>query len=240
MIAHEVIEKLTRAIPREIEWSSGESYGPFNIDRNTDIQKILYCVTPTPEVIDYFYKNHYDLLISHHPYVKRVPQIILHTALDCCAGGLNDQWRDALGIKNAKHFDGTLGWYGEIEPTSFASLVKRCEAFMGHQVQGQVYSTIEIVRSVVVCSGLGGLVTDLARKTNADCYIFGEATQKAKDMGFKAIIETGHTISEQIGVYLIREVLPELQVDLAPLEIDYFGREVYKERKKFDEYTQTK
>lgn len=230
MKALDVIQRLTKAVPQSVEWSEGEPYGPYNVDPNADIQKILFCVTPTREVIEYFHSNGYDLLVSHHPYRTNVPQVILHTALDCCEGGLNDKWRDALGVMNTKHFDGTLGWYGEIEPTSFNSLVKRCEAFIGHPVIGQIYSEIETIKSVVICSGLGGMVTELALKTEADCYIFGEAVAPAKSMGFKAVIEIGHTLSERMGSELIQDILPELQVDQAPLEIDRFGREVYRAR----------
>lgn len=242
MKALDVIQRLTRAVPQSVEWSHGEPYGPYNVDPNSDIQKILFCVTPTKEVIDYFHDNDYDLLVSHHPFVMGVPQIILHTALDCCEGGLNDVWRDAIGVKDAKHFDGTLGWYGEIEPTSFNSLVKRCEAFIGAPIIGQVYSTIDTVKSVVICSGLGGMVTSLARKTNADCYIFGEAVASAQSMGFPAIIEIGHTLSERMGSVLIQSLLPEIQVDQAPLTIDYFGREHFLGKRKFtseDSYLQT-
>jgi putative NIF3 family GTP cyclohydrolase 1 type 2 len=106
--------------------------------------------------------------------------------------------------------------------------VKRCEAFIGHKVIGQTYSEIEQIESVVICSGLGGLVTDLARKTKADCYILGEATQSAESMGFKAVIEIGHTLSEQMGINVIKAALPELQVDCAPTPADRFGREVFR------------
>lgn len=240
MKASDVVQRLLKAVPKEIEWSPGEPYGPYNINPDADIQKVLFCVTPTAEVIDYFHKHNYDLLVSHHPFIRGVPQVILHTALDCCEGGLNDMWRDALGVKEAKHFDGTLGWYGEIEPTSFTSLVKRCEAFIGHQIIGQVYSEIETIKSVVICSGLGGMVTQLAQRSQADCYIFGEAVAPAESMGFKSVIEIGHTLSERMGSDLIQAVLPELQVDQAPLAVDYFGREVFPKHQRPRRFTEGK
>ena len=70
-------------------------------------------------------------------------------------------------------------------------------------------------------------MTDLAKSTKADCYILGEATASATQMGFKAVIEAGHTISEQMGIVLLRKLLPEIQIDAAPLELDYFGNETY-------------
>jgi putative NIF3 family GTP cyclohydrolase 1 type 2 len=227
MKASQVIDILTRAIPREIEWSKGEPYGPFNVPLDLEVKKILFCVTATPEVTDYFKEHKYDLLISHHPWKRYVPQMIFHTALDCCRGGLNDQWRDALGVIDPQHFDGTLGWYGKIAPIRFEDLVEKCERFMGHKIIGQLHSELETIESVVICTGLGGLVTDLAKSTKADCYILGEATASANQMGFKAVIEAGHTISEQMGIVLLRKLLPEIQIDAAPLELDYFGNETY-------------
>ena len=214
-------------IPEKIGWSRGETYGPANIDPEKEIKKVLFCVTPTTEVVEYFKKNQYDLLISHHPFRVSVPQIILHTALDCCNGGLNDMWRDFLGLKDAKHFDGTLGWYGKVEPILFQDLVKKCEDFMDSPVLGQKYSKIKMIQSIVICTGLGGLVTSQASQTEVDLYLTGELCSEAKDVGLPAVIETGHTVSERCGIVLLRKLLPGLQIDSVPLEIDIFGGEFY-------------
>lgn len=228
MKAKEVLKRLTRAIPKDAEWSKGEPYGGYNVKPDSEIRRVLYCVTPTREVIEHFEKCGYDLLVSHHPFMTDVPQAIFHTALDCCPGGLNDQWRDALAVLNPKHFDGTLGWHGKIKRVSFKELVNKCESFIGHKIIGQAFTEIDEVESVVICSGLGGLVTDLARATDADCYILGEATQDAASMGFRSVIEIGHTLSERMGINLIQRALPEIVVDAAPIGKDRFGREVYK------------
>ncbi len=231
MKAEEVTSRLVKGVPKSAEWSVGEHYGPFSVDPKSEVKKVLYCVTPTAHVLTYFKKNGYDLLVSHHPFLTEVPQIILHTALDCCAGGLNDQWAKALNLQNQLPFDGTLGAVGDLpKELSLQELVEKCEEFIGAKVIGQVYSRIKTIKSVVICSGLGGLVTDLAASSQADCYILGEATDAAENMGFPAVIEIGHTLSEKCGVNLIRALLPEIQVDSAPIEIDRFGREVWKPR----------
>ena len=223
-----IINIFAEKVPEAIAWSRGEFYGPNGVDSEADIKKILFCVTPTEAVIKYFKKNQYDLLISHHPFRVSVPQIILHTALDCCEGGLNDIWRDVVGVRDAKHFDGTLGWHGAIEPISFTALVQKCEDFMGGKVRGQLYHKIETIRSVVICTGLGGLVTTQARNTGADLYLTGELCSPAHSVGLPAVIETGHTLSERCGVDVIRRLLPDMRVDTAPLKIDVFGSEYYR------------
>jgi len=221
-------------IPKEIAWTQNEPYGEYNIeDGNKTISKALYCVTPTQGVLNLFKAGGYDLLISHHPFIagKGIPQLVFHTALDCCEGGLNDMWRDHLGLKNPyKHFDGTLGWHGEIEPIEFDKLIEKVGAFSG-KVEGQKFLGIgesNIIRTVVICSGLGGLVNEQAFETNADCYIIGQNIMPAETTGFRALIETGHTASEWIGVNLFKEILNGMQVDLAPADVDVFGEEFFR------------
>ena len=230
MKAGKIVEILSAAIPISETWGGRESYGAnFLVNNNKDIKKILYCVTATREVVQYFQENGYDLLISHHPFGQSsVPQLIFHTALDCCKGGLNDMWRDFLEMKNAKHFSKNLGWVGEIDPISFDDLVAKVEAWLGYKAIGKKYSDGKMVTSVVICTGLGGLVYDEAANTGADCYITGELTSSTTH-GFNAILETGHTISEFIGIYLIRKLLPGIQIDSAPMDIDYFSGEFHKE-----------
>lgn len=235
MKASDFINVLTIRLPKSGEWdkTSGEPYGPYSINLNQEINKVLYCVTPTIEVKDYFIKNKYDVLISHHPFIVGVPQMVFHTALDCGIGGLNDQWKDFLKVKNAIHFDQNLGWHGSIEPISFEALCNKIENWIGNKIIGEKYCEIDLIKSVVICSGLGGLVNDLALKTKADCYILGESVCSGVASGFKAMIEVGHTLSEQMGVNVFKETLTpyKVSVDCAPIDIDIFGKEVYNGRK---------
>jgi len=226
MKINEIITILNNVIPKKDSWPCAtEEYGPYNIrDFNAEVGKLLYCVTATNEVVQYFRKNNYDLLISHHPYTKPVPMLVYHTALDCCEGGLNDMWKVALNVQNAHHFDKNLGWAGQIAPLSFDALLAAVEQFIGHQIQGFSASDGSTIKSVVICTGLGGLVFREAEATMADCYITGELTSSHRGR-FKAIIETGHTLSEFMGINLFRQLLPNVQIDLAPSDIDYFGSE---------------
>lgn len=220
------------ACPKEIAWSPHELYGEYNIeDHNKTVKKVLYCVTPTQQVLAHFRKHGYDLLISHHPYLTNVPQLIFHTALDCVEiGGLNTQWRDAIGmLPGYCHFDGTLGWVGEIPPVEFTELINKVKNFAG-KIDGQIYldPSIKKIKSVVICSGLGGLVAEQALETGADCFLLGESLLSAEEMGFKATIEVGHTASEWCGVNLFRDILKGVQVDLTPATLDVFGKEFYR------------
>lgn len=224
----DVINKLKLAAPYESSWIKKEPWGEFNVSsalRNHHCKNILYCVTPTPEIQDHFRQGKYDLMVSHHPYImKDIPQVILHTALDCCKGGLNDQWADMLGLKNPVHFDGTLGSYGEIDPIEFPELMKKVEGYVGQPILGNSYHDGQPIRDIVICTGLGGMVEHLANKTNADCYILGQHVGAPQESPFPCMIEVGHTLTEhRPGVEFVQKVLgPEVHVDHS-LPKDYFS-----------------
>ncbi|MCC7404566.1 MAG: Nif3-like dinuclear metal center hexameric protein [Bdellovibrionales bacterium] len=242
MTIGEVGRLLYERIPVEDAWTQGEPYGWIGTPDGLagPVNKVVYCVTsPNQEGVRFFRESGFDLLVAHHPINlnPHLPTMVFHTALDCCRGGLNDQWRDILQIKNARHFDKNLGWYGKIEPLTLGQLVGRIEAALGDEIQGQTFGPKnEFIKSVAVCSGLGGLVNSLALKTRADCYIVGEAAGVAAKAGFKFYIEIGHTLSERMGVNVVREVLTPhgIQVDLMPIEFESWPAETFGNRKSND------
>jgi putative NIF3 family GTP cyclohydrolase 1 type 2 len=226
----DLTQLLLKHVPYKDSWTK-EAYGPQNTRTiKGAINRALYCVTPTDAVVDHFNREKYDILLTHHPFVKGVPQWIAHTALDCTTGGLNDQWRDALGVKNAQHFDGNLGWHGEIEPTSLKDLIAKCNAFTGIPMIGEHHGHEHTINRVVICTGLGGMVERQAHATGADCYILGEASTHHSQSPFKARIEVGHTISEHgTGLNFFRKILAPhgVQVDGSNLDHDKYSGEVY-------------
>jgi putative NIF3 family GTP cyclohydrolase 1 type 2 len=234
---NEVVRQLCRAIPYKDTWSTGERYGPYWVPRDLNIKKVLYCVTPTKGVTEQFIDGGYDLLVSHHPYFIpsvngiKPPQIILHTALDCCEGGLNDQWRDVVGMKDAQHFDKNLGWAGKVDPIHPDDFYFKIRNFLGADPIGAVYCDKNVIESVVVCSGLGGMVEMEAWYSGADCYVLGQACSDPQNSRFPAMIEIGHTLSEHgTGLKKVRSILEPMgiTVDGADLKYDIFGSEVYR------------
>jgi len=229
MNVRDIAKILTERVPNADTWCPNETYGGQECDIDTEVKKVLWCVTAHDNMVPYCKEKGYDMLISHHPMVvKGIPQVVLHTALDCTKGGLNDMWKDFLNVGNAQHFDRNLGWYGAIEPMKFSDLVKKCEAFIGSSIIGEAWAKDgpdTMISSVVICTGLGGMVTEQAAKTGADCYVLGESTRKAEYMGFKGVIEIGHTKSEKMGIRVVKEMLEPhgVQVDPAPDNLDWYG-----------------
>ena len=238
----EIVTICNKAIPQEMEWRSmaGESYGlrPTSVSLDTEIGKALFCVTHNSQVEQYAKDNGYDMTISHHPaWSTTLPHLNYHTALDCCRGGLNDMWADAIGLKNHLPFDGTLGAVGRMEkPIEFRALLARCVTFMGDtEPEGGVSGDYGgFIKKVVICTGLGGMVTSSVERIKPDCFITGQLSRHPQGISIPYIIETGHTLSERCGLTVFKGLLEPhgVQVDAVPLEMDVFGGETHLGRKR--------
>ena len=223
----EIYSLLKSKIPKEDSYHN-ETYGDDNCEGLEEVRKILYCVTPSREIDEYFKENNYDLLICHHIGSSSVPNLTFHTALDFCEGGLTDYWSKLVGIKNPLPIQKNAGAYGEINPISFKDLVDKIDKEVDGII-GQCIAKNDVIRTIAVCSGYGAIIQKAVEKLDVDCYVLGQTYSKFKDTELNGIIEVGHTKSERIGVYSIRNILKDYQdivVDVAPLDIDTYGSEV--------------
>lgn len=230
----EVKTVLHTAIPKTETWNraEGETYGLHNAKGDIEVTRALYCVTNSHQIINYAKKRGYDIIIEHHPFKIKssVPTFVYHTALDCCDGGLNNIWADHMGIENV-HFDDNLGAVGELEnEETFESILSRVEELVGDKVIGQLKNSGNPIKKIVICAGLGGIVITEAEDTMSDLYITGELTGDAKYSKMSNVIEIGHTLSERCGINLFKDLLPDVEIDLAPLSMDKFSNEIYKSR----------
>ena len=100
------------------EW---DNVGLILGDANGDAERILLCLTVTPEVVAEAVKESVDLIVSHHPVLFRAAKKISsatpegrlllpllkagiavyspHTAFDNCTGGINDILADLFGLQ---------------------------------------------------------------------------------------------------------------------------------------------
>jgi len=228
-----LVEVCHAGIPQSSTWrgTAGEQYGgPFGVsDMDKDIRRVLYSVTHSVGVEHYAMLNAYDLTISHHPATSwRLPHLVYHTALDCCEGGLNDMWAAAIGMTTHNHFDENLGAVGRIAPTSILNLVESCRKFSG-DIIGALKSDGQPIQSVVICTGLGGMVLDTVESWGPDCYITGQLIHDPRHSSIPNVIEIGHTLSERCGITMFEKLLRPhgVTVDSVPLSMDVFGGETY-------------
>jgi len=121
-----ILQKLSEIAPLRLA-ESWDNVGLLIGDRRRSIDRVMTCLTITPEVVDEAVQRRVGLVVAHHPMPfkpltritsdsttgKMVLDLIAggvavysaHTAFDSAAGGINALWSELLGLKNVKPLD---------------------------------------------------------------------------------------------------------------------------------------
>ena len=228
-----------------------DNWGLYSKNRNDIVSKILLCTTATPEVVKYFKSGNFDLLISHHDDIVSVPQIIYHTTMDESPAGHNMYFARKIGLQNVEKKKVTVGGNLPIE-MNIDELKSHLEK-RGFTIDGLVWKNPRVkdldtkLKSVIYCSGLGGMLIDTRtlvgmnwlnnleldlRNNKSDVYITGELVSLPRDanLKFKYVMELGHTSSEKPLFKQIKNILlnrwNSLKIEIATNDIDYFGKDI--------------
>ena len=237
MTIRELYTYMENKIPRALscEWDNDGLM--CCADDRREVRRVLVALDVTEDIIERAVKEHYDLIVSHHPLVfrpikavsvgeyvaEKVIRLLLsgvsvmsfHTRLDAVTGGVNDVLADRLGLLDVIPFgpDGeAIGRIGTLKtPLSteaFAALVKRATG--APYVQ---FSDAGIPVSRVALLGGGGAGDrPAARAAGADTYLTGELKHdqltEAPDRGMNLVMG-GHFYTENPVCERIRELLLE-------------------------------
>jgi putative NIF3 family GTP cyclohydrolase 1 type 2 len=247
----EVEQYLMKFYPQDTENKLfHDHYGLYSKTPNNTVNKILLCTTATYEVVQKFKAENFDLLVSHHDNIARVPQIIFHSIMDEAEAGHNVYFAKRMGLQNFKK--GEVSCAGEIyKPLTLDEFLVYLNKH-GFEVKGVIHknNTVkrdnDLIKSVVYTAGLGGmLINDQSlqgmgwednplfdfRNIEADVYVTGQVISKydLDNNKFKYIIELSHTTSEKPLFKRIHNQLknrwPKLTVEVTDNEIDYFGQD---------------
>lgn len=188
-------------------------------------QKVLVCLDCTENVVKEAARKGSRLIISHHPVifraVKRVTdedptgRVILaaarngisvysaHTNLDFCDGGMNDFCAELMGLKNIRPLKTEsgvkIGRAGEREKIKLSAFAKELSAKFDDCYVRVVGDDADIETVAVVNGGGGDIsLTELARRSGADCYVTADVPHHvmlyARACGFPLVIMQHYTM----------------------------------------------
>lgn len=159
----------------------------------------------------------------------------MHTNFDKTDGGMNDILASALGLEEVRPYNESecvsltgeplenIGRVGILEPPmlfeDFADFVR---AVLDSKKLRTVGNLNEEIRTVALCSGSGGSLTECAFHSGADVYLTGDIghhdAQFASEIGLN-IIDAGHFETENIFcdfiVKHLEEAFPETEIKSA-------------------------
>lgn len=261
----EFVELLKQYYPRSWKHWAEENdilydHTPREELSNKTINKLALSVTPSIEIADWAIENGCNAVLVHHPYgsTDPIPSYAVHTRAD--RGlinvnknekiGINQLWGRYLGLKNMRQVD-DIYMVGDFEkPLTFEEADKRVSAVIQHScnvlgdkieyttIAGQKFTRGGLIKTVNVCSGMGGIVLgvnedyrpdkEIDHPDYADLFLTGQLTRKATDdnQNFEHVMECGHTMNERLILVawkiIFGKLFPKLEIVAVPAGIDFW------------------
>ena len=183
------------------EW---DNVGLLVGDRKSKLNKVMTCLTITPESLAEAIRENVDLIVTHHPFpfrsVKRITRdntvgsMLLdliaaniavyspHTSFDSATEGINQQIAEGLQLQKIKPLTedendpkaGT-GRRGELEKAvSPDEFLELCKTFFNLENIRYVLKDEKKIKRVAIGCGSAGQFMGLANKYNCDAFVTGE------------------------------------------------------------------
>lgn len=224
MKLNEIIEFIEEKIPKSLALKQDEVGFKKDYDLNQDITSIKIYMDLLPEDD----KNHENtLIITHHPplFVPKTPTYTIHSNWDIIEGGANDALANSLNLKVIDYFDSNTN-IGRICESNmeFSELKGTLLANFNNARIVNALDDKKRIKRVGVISGFGlknpGYIR-LAKNENLDILISGDLTQEtailAKNLEI-TLIDLNHHESEIPGLYALRDILKELNINIEVID----------------------
>lgn len=188
-------------------------------DADKIVNKIIFALDVTDDIINQAVAGNADLIITHHPIIFKPVSNVLsdslvyklikndlsiicaHTNYDKAVDGVNDILCKTVGLTDVSKIDGTClntGYTDFANINDFADMIKS-------QLKGLVRfnSYKGEIKKVAVCSGAGSDYLETAKKLGCDVLLTGDGSHHSfldsDDMGI-GLVCAGHFETENIAI----------------------------------------
>lgn len=160
-------------------------------ERAKEVQKILFALDATTDLVEEAVTSHCDLIVTHHPFLfhpqkqfldaspafraakHNIAVISAHTSYDCAVGGVNDILAETVGLSDIRTSECGLFRIGTVPAQSAKDFAKAVQTAL--QTQVSVSLPEKVIQRVAVCGGAGADFIADAQSQGADLFLTGEA-----------------------------------------------------------------
>ena len=220
----EIIAFLDEKIPPELalEFDNVGLMGDYDLD--LEICSIKLFMDLWPELDEF---NGNTLIITHHPplFKPNTPTYAIHSNWDIIDGGANEALAETLGLEVVDYFDDKTN-IGRICKSNYSFNELKdiiLNKFRNIRIVNEPTDKKEI-SEVGIISGFGlknPEYVKLAKNKNLNLLISGDLCQEtailAKNLGI-TLIDLGHHESEVPGLYALKNILDELNIDIEVID----------------------
>ena len=206
MNKYEIVKRIEEFAPLENQ-ESWDCSG-WIVDLNeSEVDKILFALTVTEEVLEQALRNGCKMIISHHPMFfvpfkySNINIYCAHTNLDKARGGTTDMLLRALHYEG-KAFNDFVRII-ELENEMSVEFLKLKLLPISPRLRIVNNKKAKTIKRIGFCAGSG---SDFIKDTPCDAFVTGDLKYHTAVESNKVIYDIGHFESEIMSVGLLREI----------------------------------
>lgn len=212
MNKYEITKRIEKFAPPELaeKWDCS---GWIVETSNTDIQKIMLCLTVTDDIVRQAREQNCDMIISHHPLFnvsikyKNIDIYCAHTNLDRAKGGTTDTLIKTLGLAKFIVANSGEGFVRYINyETSLQDFVKRLKKISPHLRYVNNKGVTQLKR-IAFCAGSGTEFIQEAFENGADALVTGDLKFHTALDSPIVVFDIGHFESEILALPVFEQII---------------------------------
>lgn len=185
---------------------------------NNDIQKVMICLTVTPDVVKQAGQNGCDMIISHHPLFvvplefKGIDIYCAHTNLDRANGGTTDELINVLGLDNAVIASGSEAIQPFVRYVDYSTCMQEfterlCK--ISDNVRVVNNKNVKDIKKIAFCGGSGSEFIYEAFENGADAFVTGDVKFHTAVESPIVLFDIGHFESERPVLKVFERLLQD-------------------------------
>lgn len=212
MNKYEITKRIEKFAPPELaeKWDCS---GWIVETSNTDIQKIMLCLTVTDDIVRQAREQNCDMIVSHHPLFnvsikyKNIDIYCAHTNLDRAKGGTTDTLIKTLGLAKFIVANSGEGFVRYINyETSLQDFVKRLKKISPHLRYVNNKGVTKLKR-IAFCAGSGTEFIQEAFENGADALVTGDLKFHTALDSPIVVFDIGHFESEVLVLSVFEQII---------------------------------
>lgn len=206
MNKYEIIRNIELFAPPETQESWDASGWAVELE-GAEVNKVMFALTITDEVVNQAVKSGCDMIISHHPLFfipfeyRNINIYCAHTNLDKASGGTTDLILRKLGFSGKKY--GDFVRIVEFDEERSVEYLKLKLLPISPKLRYVNNTGAKSVRTVAFCAGSG---SEFISSTPCDAFITGDLKFHTAVESNKVLFDIGHFESEIFAATLLKEL----------------------------------
>lgn len=212
MNKYEITKRIEKFAPLETQ-EKWDCSGWVVETSNTDIQKIMLCLTVTDNIIQQALEQNCNMIISHHPLFnvsikyKNIDIYCAHTNLDRAKGGTTDTLIKTLGLAKFIVANSGEGFVRYINyETSLQDFVKRLKKISPHLRYVNNKGVTQLKR-IAFCAGSGTEFIQEAFENGADALVTGDLKFHTALDSPIVVFDIGHFEGEILALPVFEQII---------------------------------